>query len=522
MQGADEGTGADILDGRATGWSTRSAMDVGASQFGWLVAALAADEADLAHRLVREPAVGSEHDEWRTAGLAETLVLTGRSGEARRTLEAAGVRPPGADGPVSWSQMLLATTYAAGGDAAAWSWLTARLAEVPHHMRPRLTRLVAFVADQRGDLDVADSAWLSLVQMSGATSIRLAERSAVATIGRRSRQGAPAEILTALFSAHATLRETEDDKALVLDAVIRAAHALGQRGDRAGARLLLRLADRSAPRNAALRRVSRELRSPMTGTIALKTAGIVLLGALITVGFVVWGVLASHDPMVGARVAILLALPLGLLVRRTTVPGLTVTESRVWRGLGTLRYDPSTGRATNEGTSGWYGVAGIVGAVATFTVIAIVLTRLTPTGTWPLWAVSGSSMLLWLALTAFGAAGGVLAMRRVRHGLTRRRQKAARAAQQAQAERSAGVCTCWDTYATWGRSARLLVEHHLTVPGPPVPLPLPDAQVRLCPTTGLPWIVGRLGAHGRFVALRGALRDVDDSSNGAASTGLYL
>lgn len=507
------------------GWTNRSVMDLEGSQFSWFHAGLAADELELACRVMSEPVAGAEHEGQRHAALAEALVLLGRATEARRLLEAEGVSPPVPGSQVDWRQVLLGASYAATGDATAWRWLTARLSDVATEWRLRLTRVVAAVADQRGDLAVADEAWADVPTLSGTSSPRLAQRTALAGVLHRNREASANSILQVVFGAYGTLRAVAVEDAPTRDAVLATAGALEVRGDRAGARLLLRSAAGMLPRDASIRAALRRLRPAASRGVVLRLVGSAL-AVLAAVTFVVVRGTSSPETL-GTDIrttGLALVGVLGVAMRLSPLAGFTMPETTAWRGLRSLRFDPMEGPRGGAGGSGWLGVAGIVGAVVTFATIAVVLSTLTPTGTWPLWAVTGSAMVLWLVMTATGAAGAVLVMRQVRLVVGRRRVARARAEARKQADRRAAVCACWDVFSTWGPDAQRYVERHLAVPGPTVPVAVPDAQLRLCPTTGLPWLVGPIGEHGRFLAIKGALRDVDDSAaEGApAPTGLYL
>ncbi|MBO1753408.1 hypothetical protein J4G33_16495 [Actinotalea sp. BY-33] len=509
----------------SAGWTIRSELDPVGSQLSWYHAALAADELELAGRIVRAPVAGTEHEASRRTSLAEALVLVGRPAEARPLLEADGVRPPQPSGPVDWPQVVLGSTYAATGDDGAWAWLTAKLSDVlSPEWRLRLTRVVAAVADHRGDLPVADAAWADVAELGGTSSPRLAQRAALANILRRKREGSPESIIDVVVGAYGTLRGAAVDDAATRNAVMRTAGALNERGDRAGARLLLRVATGMLPRDAAMETALRRSRPEPSRALLVRLAGVGLATSVAVAYVVVRG--AASPQTLGAEIrgtTLVLAAVLGLVTRLSSLPGFTMPETRVWRGLRSMRYDPVEARGGTSGISGWLGVAGVLGAVATMVTIAGVLSGATSDGAWPLWATTGGSMVLWLVLTAAGGAGGVLVLRQVRGAVGRRRVARARAEAAARADQLATVCACWDSISTWGADARRYAERHLTIAGPPVPVAVPDSRLRMCPASGLPWLTGPLGQGERFVALKGALRDVDDSPAGRPATqGFYL
>ncbi|MCB2176204.1 MAG: hypothetical protein KQH57_10385 [Actinomycetales bacterium] len=507
--------------GAAGAWQVRTELDPEGSQGAWFRAALLADELDLAHRIATAPLEGggpqdADADLARDALAAEALVVLGRGGEAAGLLRERGVRPPRAGEPVSWPQALLAAGQASTGDAGAWAWLSARTTDVAPAFRLRLARLVAAAAEQRGDLGVADAAWAEIPGLIGAVSSpRLAGRIATATLLRRNREAEPLVLATAVIDALSALQNAAADDAAALDAVLEVAGRLERRGDDAGARLLLGAARSGLPRDRRVRAALRRLSPRSTFADAARVVVAVAVLAAAVVAGAVWHLRAAG--LVGAGA-------LGLYLRLAPVPGFTRPEGQVWQGVRTLRYDPAVGRADTSGGSGWYGLAGIGGFVVTFIVMAIGLTALGEGGSWPAWSVSSAGMVGMLAVLVAGTAGGVLGARSLRHALGRRRRARSRAADHALAERHATVCRCREVDVTWGPDARLYAERHL-VPAPvPPPVRLPGGELRLCPVSSMPWLVGPLGAGGRELALRGALREVANpvAEDESGRTGFYL
>ncbi len=506
-------------------WTGRTEIDPEASQAAWFRAAMMADEIQLAYQLVvaqfSEVARGPEAaqpDLHRSAALAEALVLLGRAEEATSGLHDAGVRPPGPGEPISWAQAVLGAARAADGDPGAWAWLTARTADVAPELRLRLTRLVAAAADQRGEPEVADAAWAGVPKLTGAMpSPRLAGRAALAAILRRNREGTPSVIVDGLFEVLTTLRTAALEDEATTTAALRTADELVERGDRAGARLLLRAAAGALPHDRRVTAALRALRPRPTAAALLRG----VLVALVSAALVSLGIVLDVRAM-----GLVGGLVVGLVVRFSPMTGLTLPESQAWRGLRTLRYDPALGRGDTSSASGWYGLAGIGGFVATLTAIAVGLSALGPGGTWPLWATSSAAFLAWIALLAAGSVGSVLLARWARRASGRRRLASRLATARAQAEQHASVCACWEVISTWGPDATLYAERHLVASQEPLPIAVPGAELRRCPTAGVPWLVGPIGRDARYLALRGVVRDaVDDveaETAGEASVGFYL
>ncbi|MBI9113422.1 hypothetical protein [Sanguibacter suaedae] len=208
---------------------------------------------------------------------------------------------------------------------------------------------------------------------------------------------------------------------------LRAAQELDRRGDRAGARLLLRAVARVAP-DQALHDAERRLRPPgavrrrvkVVASIAL-TISLLVGGAMAAVvagaedvALVLMG--ATHGPVLVARI---------MWVQRVRLPGLTLQESRFWRSLGVLRPGdasdlPELGdgrlrRATTDlkspraqrrpsdaekpDVSGWIGLAGVIGAVLG-PVCGLAIPGLTPGGFLALMPVGAvvAALAIWAVL----------------------------------------------------------------------------------------------------------------------------
>ena len=170
-----------------------------------------------------------------------------------------------------------------------------------------------------------------------------------------------------------------------------AAEDLTRRGDRAGARLLLRAVARVAPHHD-LETALDQLRPAAATRRRIALLASVMLAVGLLAGGVVAAVVAGADGAAG----VLLAGSVGLLlaarvawVRHIPLPGLTLQESRFWRSLGVLGHgdiselsllaDGRLRRAIEDLTApralrhpsdaqrfdsaGWVGLAGVFGAV---------------------------------------------------------------------------------------------------------------------------------------------------------------
>jgi len=478
-------------------------VDEDASAAAWTVHALLADEAELGVLVVGD-------DPERAVLRAEALVVAGAASEALRVLARAEVGQPAPDGPLLWGHLVLAAAHAATGSDQAWAWLTARLAGDVGSFRARLTRIAAAAADARGDREVADQLWPEVVGLIGVLpSPRLAERIALASVLARNRDGRPEELARDLGSAVRVIRRSLAGEGDPVAAMVRTAGGLDARGDMAGARLLLRTAVTAMPRDRRMTTALRHRRPKGTASTALK------IGALTLVVAALVAVLVRMH-LGGGGLLIGLALVFGSRV--IPHPGLTAAESRLWRGLGSLQFDPELGDTGEEtsGSHGWYGVVAIGGAVAGAVLGAQVPGWFSTAGQAPAWSTSGGALLAWLGLSLIAGALAFFGARRVHRTLLRRSAERDSAGAQAVGEHHAGVCQCWDITSLWGTAAGIYAERHLVqMPGPALPVPV-GGQLRRCPTTGLPWLVGPLGRDGRRLALRGVARAAEPAVAGQA------
>lgn len=464
----------------------RPVGDVEDAWSGWVDAARATGEPSLAVALVeRRPRRGPDPlADAAAVAHARDLVLVGRAAEALRVLSAA-TSPAGPDtGRAGTAAVVRAAAHAARGDDSAWSWLR----DSAHD-----TALVASVADARGDRAAGDQVWLAdaATPAVGALTARAAEAH-VAGRARRARGlgravDAGAERLLHVGGA-AAARDVADQ--------------LARRGDRAGARLLLRAAavrtHDSATVHAALRSVTpRRIRLwPLAAVAAAVLAGAAWVAFVVTTG--------ASAPAVSKLTLVLAHVALPLVLRSIREPGFTTAETRVWRRLCEQVYDPELdGPGQVQGRrSGWYGIAGMLGAalglVLSVGVVAPLVVERTGDATW---GVSDDAFLLHLAAVVLGATLGVVLTRSAVRGVVRRRlARRAASARLLEAQVDA-TCRCRDVRLLVGRAAAGYATHHLAPVG--FAAPLPGAAVRRCPLTGAWWLTGPVGSWGRDLALRG-------------------
>lgn len=174
--------------------------------------------------------------------LAQDLLLTGRAAQGRRALvQAYGDLPD--LGPLNEQTLTIVACLAATGDDAAYRRLLGVVA-VNSAWLP--TYLLGAAAESRGDHDVSDQAWLSVVGNHGFLTSYTFPRWAVAAISRRDRRSRDEAFVSVLRVAQGCGALPHD---LVLDPepVLAAVTTLVERGDVAGARLLLLAVERGQP-----------------------------------------------------------------------------------------------------------------------------------------------------------------------------------------------------------------------------------------------------------------------------------
>jgi len=208
---------------------------------------------------------------------------------------------------------------------------------------------------------------------------------------------------------------------------LHAAEELDHRGDRAGARLLLRTVARVAP-DGALADAERWLRPPGATRRRVKVVGSFALAVGLHAGGTMAAVVSGADDVAAVLMGATVGPALGIRivwVQHVRLPGLTLQESRFWRSLGVLRAGdladlPVLGdgrlrrattdlkapraqrRTSDEGkpdNSGWIGLSGVIGAVLG-PVCGLVIPGLSPGGFLALMPVGAviASVALWAVL----------------------------------------------------------------------------------------------------------------------------
>lgn len=423
-------------------------------------------------------------------------VLAGRWEAAAQTLAQAGVTRPEPEPRLA--DLALAATHAAKGDDDAYRWLTSMAAD-----EPWVQAVVAVVADVRGEQERADALWLA-GHDSGAVTMPW-NRLVTATILERNRHDL--DSISAAVVAAVVLIGRIGGPAEAVEV----ARNLVARDDKAGARLLLRAYTTLVQRDPRIRAEPARVR-PSWHFLPMLSATLVVLG-LISFGRVQY--------VQGHAMSILATVPFiaMALLPRIPIPGLTLPESYLWRAFRFTTWDPDTGIAVRGQHTGWYGLAGIIGAISGF-VVGMVALPAAQAGLGQdrvAWETSGASFPTALALAAIGGVVSALVVRRL---FTRVEQRRIRE-QLRQSRLQSGTCHCTSLHALRGMTADDYLRDHL-VSRDGSDAPLPGCTVVACPQVGVLWLSGPIGMADAHLLLRGAAPEFEETSVGTARDGFYM
>ena len=421
--------------------------------------------------------------------LARSAVLRGRPQDAVDLLKDVVLLSPEAAHAADVVAAAARAATSAGVDDYRWL-----LAHVSHgrgapSSYPGL-RLLAVVAEARGDAATADRAWEELVASGGLRTPNAFARLATAITTRRDREDRRG-VATYLIEAATLSLGAPRTHSVDVGPAVSAATVLAARGDVAGAALLVR----------TLRSLTRDTEGPTTAA-DLKAAAAVFLPVRVrrlfnarragaaTAGAVVGvaATLAWHEAWL---LVPLLAVVGALLWNRLARLGpFTVAERRAWGYLAHIRLDGASGTVVGRQRDAlgallavigiWAGLGAGVGTAAWLQNRA-----------WPEWLQASAFVVVTPVLPVV-----LLVLRdRVRALLVRRAHRRRTAAEERRSRTESARCACWDTAAIVGRSALYYLEQHLS----PV-LQVPDAAGALaavgdgtstarCPLTGVLWLV---------------------------------
>ncbi|WP_146844151.1 hypothetical protein [Cellulomonas terrae] len=471
----------------------------------WAGAADNADELDLATRLIEESGLPAQETASRRAGIA---FLRGDAAGAMAILTDVGRADVPAGGPQHLDHVVALGARAVGGDHASFARLVAVGAAIPGAYRSMYLYVLAVTGDRLGQVGVADEAWRALAVDHGVhTPLVLSRFLAGWVAGRDTQDGnrAAVRVIEAAESLRATSPRPWEDASTTK----RTADALVQRGDTAGAAMLVAAVVRTSPPQPRLAELGERIRPA-----ASKAAVVVpfLVAAVATLAAGVLGLLAG--------------VVLIRLVRRSwrIIPSMSLVDERAWFGLDRLQFDARKQRTTDGTTQ----VRGLVVLLVLVGLIAgsVAAAGLSGLGSdyWPT-APDAIAVGLWLVpLVALPVLGGVLGVRAVR--LLDARAILRRDADEDRA-RLAGAtsCRCWESSGLTGPFAAAYASVHLR-PSPDPGLSTPPAgrtTVTLeCPLSGVRWLSTTTESGISALLLRGTPRVASDAPTGWTGSGGYL
>lgn|GEM_PF-6692316 len=480
-----------------------STEDLAGLRTAWAAAADDADASAVAERLLAAagsasgtaagtaPGTGSDEHRWHRARL---LLGLGRPEDALALLEDADRARLVTDKPRGWADVVALACWTAQGDADARAALLRFGATLPPSHAPVHAEIVAAAGRYAGDLTLADDAALAMPARRTPSSVR---HRVVAHLVRRSSTDPGRAAATVVDTALALL-ELDPPADQDTTPVVQVVEDLAVRGDVAGAALLVdALADLrpGSPGLGALRR-RLALRRSWVSTAAPALTAVLGCVAIVTAAVLL------HLPALVVTASVPAWLIGSLRVRPRGYPQLTAVDERA---LGlvrrqTLRVFPN--RAAQVGAV----LLGAAAGAALALLLSVVVSEAVAPG-----VELGESTVLDLSVLATVLAGTVLTpvglVRLRRRGLLRRAAKAGAAARAAELVDLAR-CACWQLPHARGQVADGYAAQHL-VPGDPaalrgLDLPGPAApEVRVCPTTGLRWLLVREPGEPHPVLLRG-------------------
>ncbi|MCW2809640.1 MAG: hypothetical protein JWP61_98, partial [Friedmanniella sp.] len=396
----------------------------------------------------------------------------------------------------------------------ALSWLLDASSALVHDPAAALLAdSLARVGRARGDHELADEAYAQLARL-GVRDREVGPHLAALILLNRSQTELP-EAQRHLTDALDLLAQVSESVATDPGPVLETAAELRRRGDLGGAAVLLRWVNRLNPKVAAIRQAQIGLPPSRPGPARIGSlTGVWTVVALVAT----WGLLTSHSWFTGLAV-----IGLGLWYRYVKMPGLSLVDSRLWRGASWLSLKPVTRRDLIA-----IGATTMVSIPVGVTAALTVLESLGRSGPPPL----GQQVLVWaLSLGVLPTVVGLLARRRRRREALRDEQVRLRAERHAMVT-SSGRCRCWTCDTVSGSAVAVYLDCHLSPVGlpaalEPVAADFPGARLRTatCEQTGAAWLAVQLSEEGAVCLFRSALADrpAPGPVNPAASgTGFYL
>ncbi|WP_421734575.1 hypothetical protein [Cellulomonas sp.] len=471
----------------------------------WALAADAIDELELAAALMDEAGLPATETASRRAGIA---YLRGTPQETVRILGELGMTAVPAEGPQRIEHVLLLGAQAATGDHPAFARLVALGGSIPAEHRAWFLYVLAVAAERCGRLEIADDAWRSLAVDVGVSSSLVLSRFLSGWVAGRDTRDADRAMSQVLQAAQA-LRSASPRPWQDASTMRRTVEALDLRGDSAGAALLTAAVGRTSPPDPRLAELAACYRPEVRRAPVVVP---VVVAAVAT--------LVAAVPGLAAGVALVIMLR----SRWRAVPSLSMTDERVWFGLGAMRFDA---RKVQEGASQQVRslVVVLVLGGALLAVLASVGLWSAAQEVWPDVPLLVQVAIWLVPVVVLPAVGGALGQWLLRDAdLRALRRRDAEHDRQIVAE--ARRCACWEVASLIGPRADAYVAVHLRpVSGPDMEVSTAGraATVFACPLSGVRWLATTAESGVSTLLLRGtAAPSAFDGAQQPIGTGGYL
>ena len=456
------------------------------------------DEVEPALTILTAAAMAEETRHQRARLLLE-------QGDPRRALEVLddGQSPGLPSEEFTMDDVLRAACHASTGHAGAYAWLRSLVVGADAAVSMAYIRwMVALAADERGDYDTADQMWQSLVKDSGfLTGASLARFSVVHARDAR-REAIAGEKLSKAFATYLRLVSNIEGLPNPLDRdarpILTAARLLRTRGEAPAALLLLTAAERGGPPNPAVTEAYRRAAPTRPGMTPWLRFGTIVAGAVAGL-------------LLGAGLVGLVLTVAAIAAWRRWIPirGWTLIDSRLYRSLRSIQYDPVSrgprvlGGESADGPRLLWMLAGLaLGGLLVGPLLASTL---------PAGAGSDLGGTLWLGVAlAGGYVGYQWGLRKTHHRTAPTNPTLS------------PTCRCATTAWFAGRTADDYAQRHLTgATFEPVPA---GSTVLQCPSLGVPWLRIPVTKDGGVYLIRGVSARVDAGlpSQTTTTSGFYL
>ncbi|SFJ59003.1 hypothetical protein [Cellulomonas sp. KH9] len=491
-------------------------IDADALLGAWRGAADTMDEFDVVRGLVETHARRTPDADTRAAR-ARAAMFDGDPAAALDILGDVGEIDLDAAGSVSWADVVAVAARAALGDEDALGALHRVGQGLQGPVAVTHGYILARAAELAGRHEVADATWHLLQEIAPGTTLLTRRVLVVDTLARSTtdaaaatrRVGATARTLVEMVPA------PEDGQRHVVEVV----RALEERGDAAGARLVLEAL--VAMRPTATEVVAmRDARATPERWWRERLPGLVT--AAVATVLVAVGIVASWPVWVPALAAVVTVV-VWRRWRLPHTPGLSATDARVLAYIRQWLPDVADDFGAGRRRAG----LAVTGAGAGFVVGLVVMGVVTEGLLADLYATHAREVdaVAWALVLLATFLGGVGAQRLLRRPLAAATQRLVDQ-HRTTVEEECSRCTCLRTVGIRGPGAETYLTRHLTGAAGDVAALAPQVpgatvSVHQCPMSRTPWLAVRRPGYETLV-LRGVLTHVEEEATPQTTTGGYL